>query len=42
LAKLYSDEPIEDRIEAFLVAEKELIESEDTEFRFHSGIPVAI
>lgn len=39
LAKLYSSEPINDRIEEFLIAEKELIESDDTEFRFHSGVP---
>jgi len=39
LAQLYSPEPVEDRIELFRQAEKELILSADTEFRFHSGIP---
>ncbi|MDX1474747.1 MAG: tRNA-(ms[2]io[6]A)-hydroxylase [Reinekea sp.] len=41
LAQLYSDERIEARVEEFLLAEKELIESEDVEFRFHSGVPSA-
>ncbi len=39
LARQYSDKPIEQRIEVFAVREKELIESPDTEFRFHSGMP---
>lgn len=29
--------PVEDRVEAFLALEKQLIEAPDTEFRFHSG-----
>jgi len=34
-----SDEGIDDRVRFFLEVERELIESPDTEFRFHSGIP---
>ena len=34
----YSSEPILPHIERFRVLEKELIESKDTEFRFHSGV----
>ena len=41
LAQKYSDEPIDDRIELFRKAEAELVLSEDPEFRFHSGVPVA-
>jgi tRNA 2-(methylsulfanyl)-N6-isopentenyladenosine37 hydroxylase len=45
LAQKYSheqgcDEGIDDRVRFFLEIEKQLIESEDREFRFHSGIPV--
>ena len=40
LAQSYSPEPIEERIEQFRQIETELILSEDSEFRFHSGIPV--
>ena len=40
LAQKYSDEGIDDRVRFFLEVEKQLIESEDKEFRFHSGIPV--
>jgi len=36
-----SDEGIDDRVRFFLEAEKQLIESGDKEFRFHSGIPPA-
>lgn len=39
LAQKYSDEGIDDRVCYFLEIEKNLIESQDTEFRFHSGIP---
>ena len=39
LAELYSGEPIDDRIAHFAAVEQELITSEDSEFRFHSGIP---
>lgn len=44
LAQKYSsvngdDEGIDDRVRFFLEIEKNLIESPDTEFRFHSGIP---
>jgi len=38
LAQKYSDEAIDDRVRFFLEAEQQLIESPDTEFRFHSGI----
>lgn len=41
LAKLYSEGPIDERVEVFLEAERELIVSQDTEFRFHSGVPVS-
>jgi tRNA-(ms[2]io[6]A)-hydroxylase len=41
LATKYADAPIDDRLNEFLLAEKELIESPDTEFRFHSGVPTA-
>ncbi len=34
------DGGIEDRVKVFADAEKALIESEDEEFRFHSGIPL--
>jgi len=40
LAQEYADKPIDDRIEEFRVLEKALILSDDTEFRFHSGVPV--
>ena len=39
LARSYSKEDTDVRLQAFLQVEKQLIESEDTEFRFHSGIP---
>ncbi len=39
LAELYADYDIQERVETFLAAERELIESPDSEFRFHSGIP---
>lgn len=39
LARLYSDSPIDERLAFFKNEEKRLIESEDTEFRFHSGVP---
>lgn len=38
LAALYSPEPIDARIEFFRELEKELIESPDDVFRFHSGV----
>ncbi len=38
LAQKYSDEGIDDRVRFFLEIEKQLIESPDKEFRFHSGI----
>lgn len=39
LARDYAGKPIDDRIQFFCELEKELIESSDTEFRFHSGVP---
>lgn len=39
LAEQYAGEPIDERIAFFKHVEKELIETPDEEFRFHSGIP---
>lgn len=39
LAAMYASEDIEGRIALFLGREKELIESIDPQFRFHSGVP---
>ncbi|WP_058022025.1 tRNA-(ms[2]io[6]A)-hydroxylase [Pseudohongiella spirulinae] len=39
LAQQYADVDISNRIKHFLSIEKTLIESPDTEFRFHSGVP---
>jgi tRNA-(ms[2]io[6]A)-hydroxylase len=36
--KVAGKENIDDRIQVFLALEKQLIESADTEFRFHSGV----
>lgn len=41
LAADYAGEPIDERVAFFRQLEQELIESDDTEFRFHSGAPVA-
>ncbi len=41
LARLYAEKDIDDRIAYFAEVEKGLIESPDTEFRFHSG-PLAL
>ncbi|MCG8668745.1 MAG: tRNA isopentenyl-2-thiomethyl-A-37 hydroxylase MiaE [Pseudomonadales bacterium] len=41
LAELYSESDISDRVAFFREAERRLIESEDAEFRFHSGVPAA-
>lgn len=38
LARKASGEDISDRVEIFLEREKSLIQSKDTEFRFHSGV----
>lgn len=40
LAQEYSPVPIDERITFFREVERELIESPDTDFRFHSGVPV--
>jgi tRNA-(ms[2]io[6]A)-hydroxylase len=39
LAQKYSPEPIEERVAFFRDVERELIQSPDTELRFHSGVP---
>ncbi len=39
LAQTLSDKPIEDRVALFRGVEAELIDSPDSEFRFHSGRP---
>ncbi|NVJ68481.1 MAG: tRNA-(ms[2]io[6]A)-hydroxylase [Gammaproteobacteria bacterium] len=40
LAKRYSEQDISERVQFFLEKERELIESPDPLFRFHSGVPV--
>jgi tRNA-(ms[2]io[6]A)-hydroxylase len=40
LAELYAGEDISARVAFFCAQEKALVENPDTEFRFHSGIPV--
>jgi len=42
LAKDYAGEPIDDRIALFREVENRLVLSEDEQFRFHSGKPVAV
>jgi len=42
LAREYALEPIDERISFFREVERELIESPDSEFRFHSGVPAFI
>jgi len=37
LAEKFADEPIDDRVALFAETERQLVESPDTEFRFHSG-----
>lgn len=39
LAEQYAGEPIDARVDFFKAVERELVESPDTEFRFHSGTP---
>ena len=39
-AKKYSPDDIQPRVDFFLARDRELVESDDTEFRFHSGSPV--
>ena len=39
LARKLATQDIEQRIAFFLQNERELIESPDAEFRFHSGVP---
>ncbi len=39
LAQTYSKTPIDDRIAFFAEVERNAIESEDDQFRFHSGVP---
>lgn len=40
LAKKAAGEPIDERVAFFLEQERRLIDGEDGEFRFHSGVPV--
>lgn len=40
LAQEYAGEPIEERVAFFREREQQLITSPDSEFRFHSGVPV--
>jgi tRNA-(ms[2]io[6]A)-hydroxylase len=42
LAELYAGEDISARVAEFAALERELIETPDTEFRFHSGIPATL
>lgn len=42
LAQLYSDTDISEKLRVFATKEAELISSVDTEFRFHSGVPISI
>lgn len=39
LAKLYSPDPLDERIAQLIAIEADLIMTPDTEFRFHSGLP---
>ncbi|MDX1696484.1 MAG: tRNA-(ms[2]io[6]A)-hydroxylase [Ketobacteraceae bacterium] len=39
LARLYSEACIDERVDFFRQVERTLIESPDSEFRFHSGVP---
>jgi tRNA-(ms[2]io[6]A)-hydroxylase len=39
LAEQYAGGPIEERVGFFKEVERELVESPDSEFRFHSGTP---
>jgi len=39
--RLGSDEEVEERLPALLEKDRELIQSDDVEFRFHSGVPAA-
>lgn len=42
LAQSLTDEPIDERVAFFKEVERELIESDDEQFRFHSGKPVSV
>lgn len=42
LARQYAGEDIEERINELRRVEKDLIESPDPEFRFHSGVPASV
>ncbi len=39
MAKLYAKQPIDKRIAFFAEVERQAVLTEDTEFRFHSGVP---
>lgn len=42
LAEQLSDEDINARLQTLMAVERELIESTDSEFRFHSGVPAVL
>ena len=42
LARRYAEAPIDERLAFFKEKERALIESPDSEFRFHSGTPEAV
>ena len=42
LAELYAGEDISARVAEFVALERDLIETPDTEFRFHSGVPATL
>lgn len=41
MAQQYADEQIDDRVQYFLELDQRLIESQDGQFRFHSGVPLS-
>lgn len=41
LAQRYAKDDISERVEQFAAREQQLVQSEDSQFRFHSGAPVA-
>ena len=42
LAKAVTAEPIQPRVAHFLAVDRELVLSEDAEFRFHSGVLASV
>ena len=41
MARQYADEQIDDRVQFFLEVDQRLVESQDEQFRFHSGVPLS-